>query len=162
MIAFLPSSSTESLLQVVVFLVETGWSLRTYRPRGRSPDPRSRRGAGDALRGRPEALSQPEGQSRRPVNARRTPSPIISRPPVPPTNSSRRGERANQSLAVPAATAQVLSDSSAIATNTSPNTSSCSDTWPASGATNCGSTAAKNTADFGLVTPTTNPSSTIS
>jgi hypothetical protein len=44
--------------------------------------------------------------------------PIMTRPPAPPTSSSRRGERASHARAVPAATAQVLSHSTAMAANT--------------------------------------------
>ena len=87
--------------------------------------------------------------------------PIITRPPVPPTSSSRRGDRANQARAVPAPSAQELSHSPAMATNVAPSSSICAGTWPACRSTNCGSTAAKNTIAFGLLTPTAIPSRTI-
>jgi len=75
-----------------------------------------------------------------------------------PTSSSRRGERAIHARAVPAATAHVLSHTTAMAANTVPSSSIWSGTWPAGASTNCGSTAAKKTIAFGLLTPTTKPS----
>jgi len=57
--------------------------------------------------------------------------------------------------------AQVLSDAIAMATHTSPSAMSWTNTGPAVGSTNCGSTATKNASDLGLVTPTTNPSTSI-
>lgn len=57
--------------------------------------------------------------------------PIIVRPLAPPTSSSRRGERAIQFRAVPAATAHMLSETRAIATKMAPSSSSCSGTCPA-------------------------------
>ena len=57
-----------------------------------------------------------------------------------------------------AASAQVLSHTTAMAANTVPSRSICSGTWPAEASTNCGSTAAKNTIAFGLLTPTAIPS----
>lgn len=52
----------------------------------------------------------------RPARARLAPIPIITRPPAPPTACIRRGERASQVRAVPATSAQVLSQNTAIAT----------------------------------------------
>ncbi|MCY1245115.1 hypothetical protein D9M72_582340 [compost metagenome] len=69
----------------------------------------------------------------------------------------RLGERANHWRAVPAASAQMLSDTSAISRNTAPRLASCSGIPPAEYSTNWGSTATKNTSDFGLVEPTMNP-----
>src|SRR5713226_6918557 len=84
--------------------------------------------------------------------------PIMTTPPVPPISSRRRGDRASHERAVPAARAQVLSYSMAMAMNIAPSSSICSGTWPAARSANWGSTAAKNTMDLGLVKPTTNPS----
>ena len=61
-----------------------------------------------------------------PVTAMLAPRPMIIRPPVPPTSSSRRGERANHSRAVPATTAQTLSEQSAIRMKIRPRTRICS------------------------------------
>ena len=71
------------------------------------------------------------GQSVRPVRARLAPMPIMIRPPVPPTAWSRRGERASQARAVPATSAQVLSQNTVIATKTPPSSSICAGAWPA-------------------------------
>ena len=100
------------------------------------------------------------GQSFRPETARVAPMPIMTRPPVPPISSSRRGERPNHARADPAAIAHALSDSNATPANTAPSNSSCCGMCPACRSTNCGSTAAKNTIAFGLPMPTMNPSLT--
>ncbi len=47
--------------------------------------------------------------------------PIITRPLVPPTSSSLRGDRVNQERAVPAVSAHMLSETSAMATKIAPS-----------------------------------------
>ena len=49
--------------------------------------------------------------------------PIMTRPPVPPISSSRRGDRPNHARADPAAIAHALSDSNATPANTAPSLS---------------------------------------
>ena len=61
-------------------------------------------------------------QSFLPVSARRTPMPTSTSPLAAPSDASRRGERANQDLAVPAAIAHRLSETSAMAKKTAPST----------------------------------------
>jgi drug/metabolite transporter (DMT)-like permease len=58
-----------------------------------------------------------------PTNSDAAPSPIMNTPPVAPSVARRRGERPNQSLARPAASAQTLSVTSAIATKSAPSSS---------------------------------------
>ena len=123
----------------------------TRQPRSQDLSP------GPACPGRPGARS---GQSFRPETARVAPMPIMTRPPVPPISSSRRGDRPNHARADPAAIAHALSDSNATPANTAPSNSSCCGMCPACRSTNCGSTAAKNTIAFGLPMPTMNPSLT--
>jgi hypothetical protein len=55
----------------------------------------------------------------------------------------------------------MLSETRAMATKIATSASSCTGTCPAARSANCGSTAAKNTIAFGLVSPTTNPSRSI-
>ncbi|MFJ5836973.1 LysE family translocator [Streptomyces shenzhenensis] len=50
-------------------------------------------------------------------------TPISASPPTPPTSESRRGERANQSRAVAAASPHTLSEAMAITSKTSPSSS---------------------------------------
>ncbi len=78
-------------------------------------------------------------------------------PPVPDSVEMRFGERANQVRAVPAARAHTLSQVSASTWKRKPSTSSCDQTAPACGSTNCGSTATKNAMVLGFVSPTTKP-----
>ena len=52
----------------------------------------------------------------------------------------------------------MLSTTIAISTKTSPRISICTGTCPSEVSTNCGRIAAKNTAAFGFVNPTTKPS----
>jgi len=59
-----------------------------------------------------------------PTNSAAAPSPIMNAPPVPASVASRRGDRPNQSRAAPAASAQALSVTSAIATKIEPSSSS--------------------------------------
>jgi len=59
-----------------------------------------------------------------PMNSEAAPSPIMNTPPVAPSVARRRGERPNQSRAKPAASAQTLSVTNAIATKSAPNSSS--------------------------------------
>lgn len=59
-----------------------------------------------------------------PTNSAAAPSPIMNAPPVAPSVASRRGDRPNQSRAAPAASAQALSVTSAIATKIEPSSSS--------------------------------------
>jgi hypothetical protein len=75
-------------------------------------------------------------------------------PPRPVRLSSRRVELPNQSRAAPEAIAQVLSDRSAITTQTTPSSASCSVTWPCERSTNWGSTAVKMISPLGFVAPT--------
>src|ERR1700683_5194683 len=72
----------------------------------------------------------------RPVNATVRPTPIIARPPAPPTSSKRRGERANQARTVLAATAQQQSEITPIVTETRASSSICSGTCPSARFTN--------------------------
>ena len=74
---------------------------------------------------RSASRATPAVQSFRPERARVAPMPIITRPPVPPMSSSRRGDRPSHARADPAASAQALSDSSAIPANTAPSSSNC-------------------------------------
>ena len=122
-----------------------------------APRPRARVDNRQHRAARPAARS---GQSFRPETARVAPMPIMTRPPVPPISSSRRGDRPNDARADPAAIAHALSDSNATPANTAPSNSSCCGMCPACRSTNCGSTAAKNTIAFGLPMPTMNPSLT--
>ena len=62
-------------------------------------------------------------QSLRPDTARLAPIPIITSPPVPPMISIRRGERASHARAVPATSAQALSQTTAIAMKIAPSSS---------------------------------------
>ena len=96
----------------------------------------------------------------RPVRATVTPTPIMARPPAPPTSANRRGDRANQDRNLLAPSPQVLSDTSPIMIDTRASSSICSGTWPAARFTNCGSTAPNRISALGLVTPTRNPSRT--
>ena len=66
-----------------------------------------------------------------PVTSRVPPRPIIMTPPAAPRRSTRFGERANQSRAVPAMSAQVLSMTSASRKKISPSSASCSGMAPA-------------------------------
>src|SRR5258708_33667204 len=68
------------------------------------------------------------GQLLRPVRATETPTPIMARPPAPPTSSNRRGERANQDRSLLAASPQVLSETSPIMIDTRLSSSICSGT----------------------------------
>ena len=61
----------------------------------------------------------------------------------------------NHERAALAASAQQLSETSAITVQTSPSTSSWRGTWPRPGSANWGSTAAKKTVVLGLLSPTT-------
>ena len=58
-----------------------------------------------------------------PTNSAAAPSPIMNAPPVAASVASRRGDRPNQSRAAPAASAQTLSVTSAIATKIEPSSS---------------------------------------
>jgi drug/metabolite transporter (DMT)-like permease len=58
-----------------------------------------------------------------PTNSEAVPSPIMKTPPVVASPAMRRGERPNQSRATPAARAQPLSVTSAIATKSEPSSS---------------------------------------
>src|SRR3954447_7685192 len=66
------------------------------------------------------------------------PSPIIITPPVTLSVSSRWGRRANQSRARAAARAQMLSEATHMAPNTSPRTASWTPVCPAESLTNWG------------------------
>lgn len=59
-----------------------------------------------------------------PMNSDAAPSPIMNTPPVAPSVARRRGERPNQSRAKPAASAQTLSVTNAIATKSAPSSNS--------------------------------------
>ena len=66
-----------------------------------------------------------------PVSAKVPPRPIIMTPPAALRVETRFGDRANHCRAVPAARAQMLSETSAITRNTAPNVASCSGMLPA-------------------------------
>lgn len=66
-----------------------------------------------------------------PTNSEAAPSPIMKTPPVAASPAMRRGERPNHSRAMPAASAQALSVTSAIATKIDPSSSICSGILPA-------------------------------
>src|SRR6266849_7901828 len=59
-------------------------------------------------------------------------------PPMPPISCSRRGDRANHDLTVPAVNPQMLSQVSAIAENTSPSSRICPGMGPPALLTNWG------------------------
>lgn len=80
---------------------------------------------------------------------------------MPPIAERRRGEDTSQVRATPASSAQVQSQSTAMAQKIAPSRSSWTATEPAAGSTNCGSTAMKKTITFGLNTPTRKPSARI-
>ena len=79
---------------------------------------------------------------------------IIIAPPTADIVSSRCGDVANHCLAFPAMIAKVPSLSTATTAKITPRTSICSQTLPRPGSTNWGSSAAKKTIVFGLVSPT--------
>ena len=74
----------------------------------------------------------------RPVIATVTPTPIIARPPAPPTISNRRGELANQFRTALAANPQAQSETAPMSTDTSASSSICPGTSPPARFTNCG------------------------
>ena len=63
---------------------------------------------------------RPPVQSLRPDTISPAPTATIASPPAPPTSSSRRGERANQARNPPAASAQIESETIAIAAKIRP------------------------------------------
>ena len=93
-----------------------------------------------------------------PVSATVTPTPIIARPPAPPTSSYRRGDRANQERTPLAASPQVQSVASPRQTEMSASSSIWAGTLPSARSMNWGRIAPNKMYDFGLVTPTTTPS----
>lgn len=95
----------------------------------------------------------------RPVKAIDRPKPIIARPPVPPTSSSRRGDRANQVLTELAGSMRCPK---AGRSRTTPGSAAASEPGRArpERLTNSGNTTANKTTAFGFATPTTNPFST--
>ena len=87
-----------------------------------------------------------------------TPTPIIARPPAPPTNANRRGDWANQVRTALAATPHAQSETSPMQTDIRASASICPGTCPALRLMNCGRTAPNRMYAFGFVTPTTTPS----
>ena len=87
-----------------------------------------------------------------------TPTPIIARPPAPPTSSYRRGDRANQERTPLAASPQVQSEASPRQTEMSASSSIWAGTLPSARSTNWGRIAPNKMYAFGLVTPTISPS----
>lgn len=84
------------------------------------------------------------------VTAIDRPRPIMVRPPIPPINSSRRGDRANHARTVPATRLQALSETRAIRKDTRLSSSIWTGTCPARRLTNSGKTAASKMTALGL------------